>query len=565
MTTAYREADPTLSEHRHGVPVEAPHERRSGRSRRPPAIVWSIFALHITVLLAYSLLAPTYRAPDEPLHVDLAHVFSEQLEYPAWDEGDTGVGILNSMGIVEFHTGSQHLEASAALHREDRPSIDELDERTRPQSINQLTQHPPLYYALAGGIERVAEVVTGDPIGAFDLEAWFYRLVSILLVAPLPLVIWSIGRQLRLPDPVTVAAMLFPLAVPNYLHIGSVANNDSLMILFFWLLTPLVLRLAHGEVGVRSGALAGLVTGLALYTKGFALVLPLWVVGALSVALRRLGRDQLRRVVLAGLAYVAVTMAAGGWWWVANLIRYGEPLPTRYHDLVQPIESDARNFRDFLETWSTITTRRFWGDFGWFDVHIPDVAVTAASVVVIVGIVVACTRRDRVAGTPVGDRLLLAAPFVLLVAAQFALALRAYISLGRMPGLQGRYWFGAIAALAIVVGLGLANLSRRTMRFLPFLILTAAVTMNALGVTAMLGHYWGAPGSSVTERLRAVVAWAPIEGEVIAVGALIGCVVLALAVVQVVTIAVRSNGDDEEPPLDEASHAPFTRVPVAAS
>jgi hypothetical protein len=525
-------------------------------------IVWTITVLHVMLLLAWSLLAPTYRAPDESLHVDLAHFVAVELEYPAWDDRDTGAGILNSLHVVEFHSGSRNLEASAAPHREDRPSIDELDELDRPRSINQLPQHPPLYYVIAGGFERLAEVVTGDATPAFDLETWWYRLASIALVSPLPLIIWRVGRRLGLPQRVGVAAMLFPLAVPNYLHIGSVANNDSLLLLLFWLLVPLVIRLAQGEVGARTGALAGLVTGLALYTKGFALVMPLWVLAALFVALRRLGRAHLRAVVHAGLAYTGVAMATGGWWWVANVVRYGEPLPSRYYDIVSPVETDVRDFGMFLETWSGITTRRFWGDFGWFDVHISDVAVTVASVIVVVGIVVACTRRDRVAGTPRGDRLLLAAPFLLLVLVQFVNALRAYVSLGRLPGLQGRYWFGAMAALAIVVALGLANLLSRAQRVLPLTMLTGAVTMNALGVSAVLGTYWGEPGSAIADRFDAVVAWAPIEGELIAAGAVLGCVVLAATIAQVVALTLRSGRD--EPSAKTPDPRPVTAPDMGA-
>ena len=101
------------------------------------------------MLLAYSLLAPTYRAPDEPLHVDLAHLFAEDLQYPAWDDRDTGSGILRSLNHSGFHTGSKHLDAGDAAPRGDRPSLDELEVPERPRSINQLPQHPPLYYLIA--------------------------------------------------------------------------------------------------------------------------------------------------------------------------------------------------------------------------------------------------------------------------------------------------------------------------------------------------------------------------------------------------------------------------------
>ena len=549
------------------IPHDEPPTSR-GRHQPVPAVVWWISALHVSLLLAYSVLLPTYRAPDESLHVDLAHLFSEEFRYPAWDERDTGAGILNSLNIVQYHTGSRNLEASAALSKDDRPSINELDEQPRARGINQISQHPPLYYVVAGTLERGAELVMGDPIGAFDIEAWFYRLVSILLVAPLPLVIWTLGRRLGLPEPVGVAATLVPLAIPQYLHMGSVANNDSLLILLFWLLTPMILRLADGDVRARTAALAGLLTGLALYTKGFALVLPLWVLAALLVALGRLGRAHLRQVTLAGLTYSAASLAFGGWWWISNVVRYGDPLPSRHTQLVPPTESDVRDYGSFLEGWGSATFRRFWGEFGLFDVHIPGTAIRAATAVVLVGLVVACVRRDRSAGSPIGNRLLLAAPIILLVAVQFTLALRAYVQLGRMPGLQGRYWFGALAALAVIVALGLANLYRRGTRWLPLAVLAGAVAMNVMAVDAILGYYWAAPGSGITTQVRAAVAWAPLQGEVLVAGAAVGAVIAIVTLVQLVVTTLRSGAAPPREPADltsppwSAEHVP---EPLATS
>lgn len=537
----------------------APREPERSRSR-VPRVVWWITALNLVLLLGYSVLAPTFRGPDEPQHVDLTHLFSEEQRYPGWDQRDTGAGILNALGIVEFHTKSQNLEASAAPEKGERPSINDLEDPDRSRSINQLSQHPPLYYAIAGTLERGVEVVTGNPI-PFDLETWFYRLVSIVMVAPLPLIIWRLAQRLGLPEQLGVAATLFPLAVPEYLHIGSVVNNDNLMLLFFWLLTPIVIRMADGEVHPRTAALAGLVTGLALYTKGFALVMPVWVLAALFIALRRLGRDHLRRLVVAGLTYAVVAFAIGGWWWVTNLVRFGPLMPSRYGDMVQPVESDVRDYGLFLRTWGSITTRRFWGDFGWFDVHIPSLAVTVATVVVLVGLVAACTRRDRVACTPIGNRLLLAAPMVLLIAVQFRNALLGYIDLGRMPSLQGRYWFGALAALAAIVMLGLANLAPRAVRWLPLGTFVGVVVMNALAADTMLGFYWGAPDSGLGDRLRAVIAWAPLQGEVLAVGAIVGVVVLLMTIILVVGLTARYDagpGEDEPtaPPVVHPDRLP---------
>jgi small subunit ribosomal protein S36 len=237
-----------------------------------------------------------------------------------------------------------------------------------------------------------------------------------------------------------------------------------------------------------------------------------------------------------------MTVAFGGWWWIANLVRYGDPSPSRYAELVSPIETDVRDYGSFLEGWGSATFRRFWGEFGWFDVHIPGVAIWAATAVVIIALVAACVRRDRVAGSPVGNRLLLAAPIIMLVAVQFTLALRAYIQLGRMPGLQGRYWFGALAALAVIVALGLANLFRRGTRWLPLAVLAGAVAMNALAVDTILGYYWAAPGRALTSQVRAAVAWAPLQGEVLAAGAAVGAIIAAVTIVHLVATALRPGG-----------------------
>ena len=131
-----------------------------------------------------------------------------------------------------------------------------------------------------------------------------------------------------------------------------------------------------------------------------------------------------------------------------------------------------------------------------------------------------------------------------------------------MPGLQGRYWFGAMAALAVIVALGLANLLHRAVRVLPLGMFTAAVAMNAFGVSAMLGHYWGAPGSAISERLRAVIAWAPIEGELIAAGALAAGALLVATLVQLVLLSRRPSDDETS---SDAGGPPATALaPVPA-
>ena len=157
----------------------------------------------------------------------------------------------------------------------------------------------------------------------------------------------------------------------------------------------------------------------------------------------------------------------------------------------------------------------------------------------IIALAVACGGRDKVGGTLRGDRLLLAAPFLFLVGGQFTFLLRGYLATGRFAGMQGRYWFGALAALSVLIAIGMANIVRRWLHILPLAVVLGATAIQAFAVSTMLGFYWGEPGSALVDRLRAVVAWSPIPGELIGVGVVAGSVVLAVTAAQTVLLAVR--------------------------
>lgn len=533
--------------------VRSVRSRLGRRLRRTPATVWWITALYLVVLLGYSLLLPTYRSPDEPLHVDLAHEFSEELRYPAWDEADTSAGVRRSMGQVRFQDRSANLTVEQAVPKHERPSLEELDATApagMPTGINQLSQHPPLYYVTTGGAVWVAERVVGDPIGSFDLEAWLYRLVSVLIVAPLPLVIWRTTRLLSLPRAVGFAAMLFPLAVPQFTHIASTVNNDSLSLMLFCAATPVVVRLANGEVGARTAALAGVVTGLGLLTKMFALVVVAWVGAGFLLALVRGGREALRPVLAGAAVFGATGLAIGGWWWIRNLVLYGRLSVSRYSQIVPTAEGVEVDLGKYVHTWGYRTVSRFWGEFGWFDTGLPGYLIAIATAVSVAAIAWAVIRRDRVASTPVGTQLLLLMPLAILIVMQFQKGLAGYERTGQFPGLQGRYWFGAMAAMSVLVALGAANLLRSWLRWLPLLVLSCVVAMQAVALTAILDFYWGPPGSGMATSLRSVVAWAPLPGELIGVGALAAVVVIGGAVWQITVSAIRHDRVGSAPAPD---------------
>ena len=533
--------------------------------RGVPLAVWCITALHFTLLLTYSVLQPTYRSPDEFQHVDLAHAVSDDRHYPAWDERQLSPGVYESMTIVRWQEESAHNRAEDAVPKSERPSIEDLEADPIASPPNPIAQHPPAWYFAAGGAERVVEVFIGDP--SYDLEAWVYRLVSILMVGPLPLVIWRAGRHLRLPPVVGIAATMVPLAIPEFTHIGSAANNDNLMLLMFALLAPVVIRIAGGALHPRTAALAGAITGIALFTKGFAMVLPLWGLAAIAVAWRRGGREARGPALTATVVYGLTSLVFGGWWWIKNLVVYQAINPSQVDAWIVEPENFDVDMNAFVRAWGYRTTQRFWGDFAGSGAHMPAIAFGLATLVVLVGMASGCRRRDRVAGIGLGERLLLAAPLLLLIATQFAFAFRGYIKTASFPGMQGRYLFGAVASMSLIVVIGLANLMRRRdWRWLPPAMLLAVIDMHVFAITSVLRYFWEPPGTPLGDRVRAAVAWAPLPGELLAVGFGIGVLVLITTVAVVAYGTVRppgpgsgdgdSEGDDaEDRPEEQGSDA----------
>ncbi len=93
------------------------------RGRRVPRVIWLIMALHLVLLVLFATLLPTWRAPDEPQHVDLVLHVADTYNYPAWNALRVHRGILNSLRVVRFSEGSKHLLEDEAPPRDSRESF----------------------------------------------------------------------------------------------------------------------------------------------------------------------------------------------------------------------------------------------------------------------------------------------------------------------------------------------------------------------------------------------------------------------------------------------------------
>ncbi|EFC86287.1 DUF2142 domain-containing protein [Parafrankia sp. EUN1f] len=573
--------------------------------RSVPLPIWLITALFGALLACWSVLVPQYHAPDEPNHVDavLRLVQGDGWPHPghAFVKPD-GVGAIAASPYgseaVPYELDHAPIVTDDATPRADRPDWDELGQTRQadgdpqpPGDIQQLVQHPPLYYwvgaavlwALPGG---------GDGDGLrWDVTIGALRLMSALMVMWLPVLAWAGAHRLSGGNRIAATcAALVPLAVPELSHIGSSVNNDNLLALTTGLATLTIIYILRGDTSLRTAAWAGGFIGLALLTKSLAIVLVPMAALAYLVAWLRARRDDRhnrtsrasrasnlsrtgqaergrvrgrgtldpdrdapflladtglrtvptgatrapwRQILLGG----GLMVAFGGWWWVVNLVRYHTFQPeTPNFPLGDYLGDDWDAYLDVLFN-GAVT--RWWGAFGWFEVTLPTVFVRTASAIVIalfaLGIIRARDGRTRV------DLLFLLWPTLGLFGLMTFQSATGFSEHGHLSGISGRYMYGGLTALAVGVGMGAPAFGRQVARVFPVLFFGAAAAAQWWSIKTVLVHFWEPAGGDLADSWDALAAWSPWSPSTVITIVWVGVALAVLVLVSCVWTAVRGD------------------------
>lgn len=517
------------------------------RRERVPLAVWVVTAFHVGMLLTFTLLYPPFTGFDETQHVDAVLAVRHGDGWPAPQERELSEGIVAVATPLLQSASDLPFSDDELLPRDERPSVAELGvERDSVGQLlpNQITQHPPLYYALQAG---VLAALPGSADWPFDRTVAVLRLVSVLLMAPLPLLAWATTRALRAPPLVGQVGVLLTVSVPQLQRVGSSVNNDAAYVLAFATALLLLARVATGDLRRRTVVLTGVAVGVAMLTKGFALVLPLAVGLSFLVGARRSARSWAAGL-LPGVLSLVVAFVVGGWWWLRNLVLYGtvQPAgwPATYRDVLRlepRAPGEPAPVDDFLLGAYSRLSERFWGGLEinyigpdsfphWWTTTL----VLVSAVAVGAALVAAGSRR---------------LPLVVAVLVPFASTIgivgygiwSGYSYSLDFPGAQGRYLFGNLPSLSVAVALGLLALPRAARRAAPVAAGLLALGMQAAGLRTVLALNWlpaydgRGRAARYREALDGVLDYAPWPGAVVlAVLALTG-----LAGVAVLVAAVR--------------------------
>jgi len=389
--------------------------------------------------------------------------------------------------------------------------------------------HPPLFYLLAaaatGWIDTGREICYAPPSNQFwgyrywevgsdnknqylhgqdeefpwhgeALAAHLARVVNIVIGAGVVLMTWLIGRSIwpRRPG-MALGGVAFVAFNPMFVYMAGSINNDVIAALAGSAVTLACIRLIKDEAGLRLrwGIALGVLYGLALMSK-FSLAAIIVLIES-TVTWVAWQKRQWRLWWSVNLLIFLSAAVLAGWWFVRNLLLYGEPTGfqkvTELWGARDPLESWGVAVFELPYTWTSL-----WGRFGYGQIPLPDGIYLALQWMVafaFLGLLIGLVRRLRLGIRPQ------LAPFHLLLlnVLIFFGVLFAYMLLSP-AGAMGRFFFPALPTLGILIFVGLhqwvefavrSNLKRRQASSYPTVSAAAANSIMLLLTLVALFAY----------------------------------------------------------------------------
>lgn len=351
-----------------------------------------LVAACFALFVAYAYLIPNWQPYDEPLHYNYIAILATEHRMP---------------------TGHETTEA----------------------------HQPPLYYRL------MALGLHGDPNR--ESVCLDMRVVSSLFGLFAVLAVFAALKTL-LADSRGAALLTFAaFNIPALLACLASITNDSAAVLLVSVAFLAMVR-ARGRTGAIPHILLGAFCGLALLSKGTCLFLVpvILLFYALDVAPLK---SRIRNCVLCFAAVAAVA----GWWYIPNIIRYGDP--TGSGAMLKFFPRNRANLLDPREAvrWAALLFDHFWNFKDYLRDYVPNypfsirVFQLILSLVPVLAVVALARKRSLRSVTPFAWVSLFS--LLVLVAEMYANSFRVY-----MP--TGRFIFPAIVPLAFLWRRGLGAL-----------------------------------------------------------------------------------------------------------
>lgn len=411
---------------------DAPALRPALRPGRGELVsVLGITVVFVLLLVTWAYVNPALHGPDEVANVDAVLHLAMGQPWPAAGDLHYVQGVL-----------AQNVPAHLPPATQRGTFAEIVGDGTRNGLVNPMSQHPPTYFLVQAVIAHVLDFASRR----WDLVVLVMRLVDVVVMAPLPVLVWASVRRATRSPRLGVAAAAVLIAVPQVVQLGSSVSVWVPVITAGALATWLGVRILTGDRSWGTAVALGgaLAVGTAVMAGGFIAVPFAVLVGFVT---HRVTPVSLLGTVLRTAVTVAVPLLATGWWYLLRFVRTGslqpDALPTGGGAWPAGEGPDATQFAGTL--WNGLSDS-FWGLFGRYEWPLSPIIVDTFTVVALAALVWGLAQRtaDRRTMLAVGSFPLTA--FVVVVVRDWA----AYSGHLSVAVTQGRFLFPAVAALLVV-------------------------------------------------------------------------------------------------------------------
>lgn len=458
-------------------------------------VPYFFIGLFILIALQFAFITPIFEAPDEPLHYSFASWLAD------------GNGLPNQLSEDTHATGAEQEGSQPPLFYFVSAFFIQSFDRTELPTLRQTNPSASLGlpYALINKNYTLQHEPYPPDISGSRTGVYIVRMLNIFFGAIAIYGVWQTARSIS-PDNQSIVLLATGLAAfnPQFAFISGAVNNDILMAALGSLITwQSAVMLQSGFSHKRSLILAILVA-LGTLTKisglGFGLIVGI-------AAVLRLRKDHNWRgfftLAIAGITLWAVL---AGWWYLRNLQLYHDFTGTS--TMIQWVGQRNHVPLSHLIVELSSLSISYWALFGWFNILAAPwfyIFIDLTLIIGGLGIVYGLWRQIR-ASQNVDRWLWLLGIILIALAALIVWTLTTH-------GTQGRLIFPYIAAISLLLALGLRSLAIPTALVL---IPLALFSLTAPLTISMPAYTPPAPVSTLPESATPVsLSWG---GQIMLVG-----------------------------------------------
>ncbi len=441
-------------------------------SRRERIAFSAVIGLFAVLALAYSVVNPLFESPDEFNHYDFVRYLIDQRELPVQTQGK----------LTEYFEPPLYYAISSLV-------IGAVPAEPYSPQLNPFFGYDAYRFGVDNKILYIHSVQEAFPYHGTALAAHLLRGFSILLGTLSLVVCFQALREVFTRPAIALGAIAIIAFNPQFLLVSSSISNDNLIILLSVLMIWLALRIARSGMTARRTFIMAALTAAAVLTKLSAALLVLVLVAAMFIA-----RTPWRKWISTLTIVAAVGLVLTGWWFLRNMMLYGEPTGIRMWQQIWGWQSVAVNLSGIGVVLQNLWTS-YWGRFGWGQIVLPDGLYWALLVVGLLSLIGFIRNlygwRVRSGSTSADAYPADADPrglSILVITLGLVLAVSLWYGLVNPAGTAGRFWFPAMAPIGGLMFYGLRGIYRPRQAQLDKLFVGAAYgLMIALSLGSLIG------------------------------------------------------------------------------